>query len=152
MTKHSPLSKKTPNQQHQKKVIGSATYSAPLPEASQFERYEATCEGAGQKIIDYMMLEQEGRHYNDKKLLDIKQKQTDNIYKVSVKNIRLKTLAIILGFVLIALMIGVSTFLIINNHEILGFIFGAPAIATVLYAFYSILKENKDQISTNNPN
>jgi uncharacterized membrane protein len=123
--------------------VMSTFYSAPLPPASEFERYEKASPGAGKIILKMAESEQECRHK-----LEIITMNTNT--DLARKHIEERRRGQWFAFIIVIFSMAISSFFLYRGKNITGGIFGGASIISILIIFYSpsgILKKLKSIIN-----
>ena len=110
----------------------SATFSGPLPPPSLLQGYENIQPGFAERIVK--MAEEESSHRKEQE-----QKELDADIKFGHRDYTERRLGQILAFLIVIIMAGLGSYLAMNGKEIVGSVFGGPAIVSIVLAF---LKKN----------
>jgi len=115
------MSNRSSSKKRQVGQVIAAEYCAPIPPASEFEKYEITLTGAANRILG--MAETQSLH-----------RQKDENRK-SINNIIQSYIGLILGFIIVIACIFASCYLAINGKEITAGIIGGGTIVSLAIVF-----------------
>ena len=136
---------------HQEVAIA---FSGPLPVSSEFERYEKTVKGAGDRILRLTENEQEHRHLMELKMCELRAKELDiNRDRLNVSlsagkaELRLAGRGQVFVFALLFLFIVAILVSLYLKNSIFAFIFLATLLALLYTSGLLTPSKNKDVLS-----
>jgi uncharacterized membrane protein len=123
----------------------ASSYSGPLPQPEDLQKYEQACPGAADRII--VMAEKQAAHRQELER-DI---QFLN-HKIVASSSRNSLLGVISAFLLCAMAIGAAVLLALNDKTVAGTIIGAVGLSSLVGTFIYGTRANKSTENSDDMN